>query len=332
MRFIRTTCTDPHWNLAAEEYYLLHGEGDLFLLWRNGPSVIIGRNQNAYGEVDTAYATEHGIPVVRRLSGGGAVFHDLGNVNFSFLTDAVEGGNIDFSRFTEPIRKALSTMGIEAVLDGRNDLTVDGKKVSGNAQGTVSREDGTKRLLHHGTLLFSADLTSLSAVLRGDKDKLSSKGIDSVKSRVTNMRDLPGYTGPLAVEDFMTALGEASGHTPDVPTSEEEAAIAKLAREKYSSWDWNFGRSGDFSARRSRRFPFGKVEIAFRADHGKLEEVRITGDYFGFSDVSLLENALLGAAMTEEGILSHLTDSLVEGAVHGMKKEELAALLLGLEA
>jgi len=331
MRFIRTDRTDPHWNLAAEEYYLLSGEGDLFLLWRNGPSVIIGRNQNAYGEVDTAYTARCGIPVVRRLSGGGAVFHDLGNVNFSFLTDAREDGGIDFSRFTAPIVKTLSAMGVEAVLDGRNDLLASGKKISGNAQGTLTRPDGKRRLLHHGTLLFSADLQSLAAALRGDPDKLSSKGIDSVKSRVVNIRDLEGYCGPQRVEDFMAALADAMDGEPQLPTEAELAAIDTLAREKYDTWEWNFGHSGDFSAHRSRRYPFGKVELGFRTAHGKLEEVRITGDYFGFTDVSVLENALLGAPMTEEGILSRLTDVAVESAIHGMKKEELAALFLGLD-
>ena len=331
MRFIVTGHMEPQWNLAAEEYYLLNGEGDFFLLWRNAPSVIIGRNQNAYSEVDTAYAAQREIPVVRRLSGGGAVFHDLGNVNFSFLTDAQTGGNIDFSRFTAPIIKALSTMGVEAVLDGRNDLMVDGKKISGNAQGTLGRLDGTRRLLHHGTLLFSVDMASLSAVLKGDPDKLSSKGVDSVKSRVINIRDIPSYCGPQTVEDFMEALGLSSELVAETPTAEDEAAIEKLAREKYATWEWNFGRSGDFSARRSRRFPYGKVEVEFRTAHGRLEDVRITGDYFGFYDISVLENALLGALMTKEDILSRLTDELVEGAVHGMKKEELAALLLGLD-
>ena len=331
MRFIVTGHMEPQWNLAAEEYYLLNGEGDFFLLWRNAASVIIGRNQNAYSEVDTAYAAQREIPVVRRLSGGGAVFHDLGNVNFSFLTDAQTGGNIDFSRFTAPIIKALSTMGVEAVLDGRNDLMVDGKKISGNAQGTLGRPDGTRRLLHHGTLLFSVDMASLSAVLKGDPDKLSSKGVDSVKSRVINIRDIPSYCGPQAVEDFMEALGLSSELVAETPTAEDEAAIEKLAREKYATWEWNFGRSGDFSARRSRRFPYGKVEVEFRTAHGRLEDVRITGDYFGFYDISVLENALLGALMTKEDILSRLTDELVEGAVHGMKKEELTALLLGLD-
>lgn len=331
MHFIRMDHTDPHWNLAAEEYYLLHGTGDLFLLWRNAPSVIIGRNQNAYSEVDTAYAAKCGIPVVRRLSGGGAVFHDFGNVNFSFLTDASEGGGIDFSRFTKPIIRALSELGVEAVLDGRNDLLAEGRKISGNAQGTICRPDGTRRLLHHGTLLFSADLSSLSAVLRGDPDKLSSKGIDSVKSRVVNILDLPGYRGPHTVEAFMTALEAAMDSTFRTPTAEEELGIDKIAAEKYKTWEWNFGLSGDFSARRSRRFPFGKVELGFRTAHGVLEEVRITGDYFGFSEVSVLENALLGAPMTEAGILAHLTDEMVEAAIHGMKKEDLAALLLGLD-
>ncbi len=309
---------------------------DAFLLWRNEPSVIIGKNQNAYAEINQPFVERAGIAVVRRLTGGGAVFHDLGNVNFTFLTEAGDGG-IDFSRFAAVIAESLGHLGVQAYLGGRNDLLVrdgDGaeRKISGNAQCTVTLKDGRKRLLHHGTLLYRADLSSLSEALRVRAEKLEGKGIASVRSRVANLADLL-ENAPDTV-DFLHLLARDAaaryGTAPRNLTAEERAVIEQLAREKYDTWEWNYGTSGSFSCVRTHRFPYGTVEAHFEADGGVLRAVRLYGDFFEESPVSALEESLVGCRLSREGLLSALAS--VGGAgkyVSGAQDGELASLLLG---
>ena len=185
MKYIRLKTTDPHLNLAVEEYLFRHSGDDIFMLWQNEPTVVVGKNQNVYAEVNTEYAKERGINIVRRITGGGAVYHDLGNLNYTFITSETKAKALDYEYFTRPIIDALATLGVVATLSGRNDLEVDGKKFSGNAQFCA---DG--RILHHGTLLFDTDVNELSAVLRVDKEKLEYKAVKSHKSRVTNLCDI----------------------------------------------------------------------------------------------------------------------------------------------
>jgi lipoate-protein ligase A len=180
MRAIFNRSTDPYFNLASEEYLLDTSEDDVFMLWRNSPSVIVGKNQNTWEQIDAAYTEKHGIAVVRRITGGGAVFHDLGNVNFSFVTEADSSKKLNFEKFTDPVVRALSGMGVDARLDGRNDLVAEGFKISGNAECVKTGRTGRQMMLHHGTLLFCADLTRLAAALRVDPEKIKSKGIKSV--------------------------------------------------------------------------------------------------------------------------------------------------------
>ncbi|MBO4411698.1 MAG: lipoate--protein ligase [Lachnospiraceae bacterium] len=190
MRLILTNSLDPYYNLACEEYYFRDTEDDVFMLWQNRPTVVIGRNQNLYDEVDLSYTEKEGIEVVRRITGGGAVYHDLGNVNYSFITSREKAAVLDFDYFTRPIRDTLLSLGIEAVLSGRNDLVVsapDGSflKFSGNAETATDR-----RILSHGTLLFDSDLGVLSKALKPDPEKLKKRAIQSVRSRVTNLKPL----------------------------------------------------------------------------------------------------------------------------------------------
>ncbi|WP_462327979.1 lipoate--protein ligase family protein, partial [Desulfobaculum sp.] len=182
MRYIMNTSTDPAFNLAAEEWLLMNTQDEVFMLWRNAPAVIVGRNQNTLAQIDVDFVRERGIPVVRRLSGGGAVFHDLGNINFTFISNDAGGGALDFLRFTTPIVEALGRMRVMCSFDGRNDLVIDGRKVSGNAQHIAAG-----RVLHHGTLLFSSDVTDISGALRVDPEKYKDKAVKSVRKRVTNI-------------------------------------------------------------------------------------------------------------------------------------------------
>lgn len=326
MRIIFNENLDPYFNLASEEFLLECGSGDAFVIWRNDKSVIIGKNQNAYGEIDGDFCEKNGVRVVRRLTGGGAVFHDPGNINFSFVTDAKEEG-INFLPYIERICKALSEFGINAAPNGRNDIEAGGAKISGNAQCVYNCTDGRKRLLHHGTLLFSADMSSLVGALRVRADKMESKGIKSVRSRVANIKDIEGYCGPDSAEELARALCSlcAEGDITDFSTIEKEK-IEELAEKKYSRWEWNFGESPRFSDERRGRFPFGSVEIAFSAKKGIIEKIKISGDFFARADVSELEEKLVGVTLEEGALRAALWDA--GKYIHGASGEEIAELLL----
>ena len=209
------------------------------MLWRNAPAVIVGRNQNTSAEIDEDFARQRGIRVIRRLTGGGAVFHDLGNVNFTFI-QLGQRSSLDFHRFTLPILEALRALGIDCRFEGRNDLVIDGRKFSGNAQ-TIEKD----RVLHHGTLLFSAEMADLSGVLKVNQAKYADKAVKSVRKRVTNISS--HLKEPLSVEDFIAhvmwhvAVG-IPGFRQDI-SSGEEADISALADAKYRTWEWNFGAS-----------------------------------------------------------------------------------------
>ncbi len=319
----------PWYNLASEQV-LLEGHGDVFMIWRNGRSVIIGKNQNAFAEVDLNFTEAGNIKVVRRLTGGGAVFHDEGNINYTFITDAGENG-IDFQKFTAPICDALSELGVAAELNGRNDLTASGFKISGNAQCVYDTADGRKRLLHHGTLLFSADISDMAGALRVSEEKLKSKGIKSVPSRVRNIKDIEGYTGPDTAEEFAGRLiefaerrfgTEARGFTP-----EENAAVEKLRCEKYSQWEWNFGSSPEYGRKSSRRFPYGTVEVSFETEHGIIKEIKVGGDFFGVRDIAELEEKLRGTKLEKEALTAALAE--VEEYISGASPEDIRDMMIG---
>lgn len=330
MLFIYQGKTDPYFNLAAEEYILEEKTGDAFLLWRNSPSVIIGKNQNAYTELHLPFVQKNEICVARRLTGGGAVFHDLGNVNFTFITDALEQGEIDFERFTAPAIETLKDLGIQAVLGGRNDILANGRKISGNAQCVYHTRDGRKRLLHHGTLLFSADMSRLSGSLKVNREKMKAKGIQSVESRVANIRDFPEYIGPNTVEGFLAALissatalyGSAREYTP-----EESAAIKKISDNKFATWEWIFGRSREYSVCREKRFDFGTVSVSLDADQGIIRRAAFSGDYFGVRNTVDLAQHLIGCRLESKALLAALVGC--ETYIYGSTNTELVDLILG---
>jgi len=331
MRIILNPLTDPAFNLAAEEYLLLQEDRDVFMLWQNDRAVIIGRNQNAWAEVNIPCAEAEHIAVIRRLSGGGAVYHDLGNVNFTFITAPRE--NVDFTPFIAPVIRALADLGVHAVQDGRNDITAENAKISGNAQCTFRRPDGTARLLHHGTLLLSSDLSRLAAVLRPRPEKLRAKGIASIRSRVTNLRDLVGFPEDMDAAAFMRHLADAAAPAGEkIPLSDRECAgIAALAREKYESWAWNFGASAAHETEHSVRFPFGSVTAAFSAKGGIITAIRLWGDYFGSAPVSALEDALRGTELRRDALRASLEKAAhpVSACIAGADAEDIVSLILG---
>ena len=292
MRCIYNTSLDPSFNLAAEEYLLANTDRDCFMLWRNAPAVIVGKNQNAHAEINEEYVRENDIAVVRRLTGGGAVFHDLGNVNFTFISCGATNREIDFRRFTTPIIEALQTMGVGAEFQGRNDLVIDGRKFSGNAQ-HIEKD----RVLHHGTLLYASEMTDLTRALKVNPLKFQDKAVKSVQKRVTNISShLPE---PVPVTEFIDLLmTRIEASAPDAVrsglTDAEQKAISILAKEKYGSWKWNFGYSPKYSFTRAFRSAGGTVEVHLDVREGRIDAARIFGDFFGIRPIADIEVALKG--------------------------------------
>jgi len=325
MLILKNTNTYPYYNLALEEYAIDNIPGDIFMLWQNERSVIIGRAQNAYAELDHEFIAANNIAVVRRLTGGGAVFHDIGNVNYTFIT-AGGGAQLDFARFCTPIIDALSALGVHAELSGRNDITVDGMKISGTAQ--CSRSG---RTLHHGTLLFDADLASLAGALRPDPAKLKSKGIESVRSRVTNIRpllerDMDTSAFISFVERSVTDSRE--GCTYRELTGDEKAAVRQLTETKYSTWEWNYGQSRQYDRREKKRFAYGTVEVEASYERGVITAVKISGDFFGVREISELEAALTGVRCERAEIENKLKEAEVGRYIAGASAGEIAGLFI----
>ena len=333
MKIITNANTDPHFNLAAEEYFMSVAATDIFMLWRNAPAVIIGKNQNAWAEVNVPYAEENKITVVRRLTGGGAVFHDLGNVNFTFITKADKDLTLDFARFTEPVIAALGKLGVRAELSGRNDILADGAKISGNAQCVYKQPNGNEVMLHHGTLLFSADMKNLIGALNVRAEKIQSKGISSIKSRVKNIRDLlPGNDeSRMSADEFLTYLTNAFCERYQTKaralSDEETAEITKLRDEKYARWEWNFGQSKQYGKTRGNKFDFGWLEIMLTADAGIVQNVKIHGDFFGFGDVSEIESALTGVKFTGSEASKALAQVNIEKIISGCTSDNILSLM-----
>jgi len=300
--------TDPRINLAIEEYALknLAEEESYLLFYINEPSIIIGKNQNTIEEINTEYVENNGIKVVRRLSGGGAVYHDLGNLNFSFITKDDGDSFHNFKKFTEPVVKALHKMGVKAEISGRNDLVAEGRKISGNAQFSTKG-----KMFSHGTLLFNSEMDHIVSALKVRKDKIESKGIKSIRSRVANISEF--LQEPMTIEEFRIELlkniFEGASEIPEyVLTEEDWHNIHQLSKERYQSWDWNYGKSPKFNVQHSKRFPVGLIEFCLEVNKGMIESCKIYGDFFGAGDVADVEERLIGVAYEKTAITDSLSD------------------------
>ena len=304
MRILYQSTTDPYFNLALEEYLLRQCTGDIFMLWRNAPCIVVGRNQNTLAEINYDYVREHNIPVVRRQTGGGAVFHDLGNVNYTFIEEGGVGNFSNYALYCRPILEVLRSIGVPAELSGRNDLLIDGKKFSGNAQCAYHG-----RMMHHGCILFEANVNHLADALRVNPLKIQSKGIKSVRSRVTNIAE--HLTSPLSMEEFCDRVlqkieEENPGSEQCALTDAEMEAVSALREDKYATWEWNFGYKKEYAFHKDSYFPGGLLDVRMNILGDRIAEVRIFGDYFGRRDVSEVEQALTGAAYTPQEIRSRL--------------------------
>ena len=327
MKYIRNDSTNPYYNLALEEYVLnSYRDDDYLLLWQNDRAIVIGKHQNTVEEVNVNQAEELGIKVVRRNTGGGAVFHDLGNLNFSLITDWNSDTLINYDSFLKPIINALLRIGIKADRVGRNDLVVEGKKVSGNAQ---CIHNG--RILHHGTLLVQSDLTMMSKVLKVGADKISSKGLKSVRSRVANICEFSKeiINVELLKQAIIETFFEDNIVSELIINTAQKAEIEKLTKEKYETWEWNYGYNAVYSYRNAKRFANGKIELNINVKSGIIIQCKIFGDFMALISVEYLENAIVGNRTDRKEIMLALAGLDIH-RFYGITQDELLECFEGI--
>ncbi len=332
LKVVHNSSTNPYFNVALDSWLVREAPpaDDYVMLWQNRPAVIIGRYQNTHEEVNLDYAEAHDVAIVRRMSGGGAVYHDLGNLNFSLVVATENRPFNDYQSFTRPVIEALARYGVKAELTGRNDVTLDGQKFSGNAQYRTST-----RLLHHGTILFDVDLEAVPKVLTVRQDKIQSKGIKSVRSRVTNIR--PYLPKAVTFDDFRAALLDAIGeHNGGLAgeltlTAERIARVETLVAERFGQWDWNFGQSPPFNYRGRERFAKGDVEVLVEVAGGRIQAITIYGDFLGDHDIEPLTDALNGVEYSRAALLKALDPLPIERFLGGITRDEFLKVLLDME-
>lgn len=333
MLFVPNENNDPRINLAIEIFLLQEMKVDepILLFYINEPSIIIGRNQNTIEEINKDYVDAHGIHVVRRFSGGGAVYHDFGNLNFSFIMPDDGNSFRDFEKLTKPIVQALHEMGVEgAQLKGRNDLVIVDMKFSGNAMYATNG-----RMFAHGTIMFDSDINEVVNALKVRKDKIESKGIKSIRSRVTNIKPfLPKDKQDMTTEAFreeillkifgVDSVDQVKTYTL---TEEDWVKINEISDKYYRNWDWNYGKSPAFDIERRKRFPIGSIEVRFNVQEGKITEAKIYGDFFGLGDIADVEQAFIGTRYDKSALKDVIDQIDVKKYFGNITPEDLLELV-----
>ncbi|OLS03137.1 lipoate--protein ligase [Tissierella creatinophila] len=329
MIYVINNSNSCFFNHAAEEYLMNKFDDEIFMLWVNKPSILIGRNQNTLSEINYDYITDNKIDIVRRLSGGGAVYNDLGNMNFSFITYRNEENRQvknGFEKFALPVINALQSLGVNAIFTGRNDITIDGKKFSGNAQ--YFQKD---KLLHHGTLLFDCDMTRLSSALKSKALKFKDKGIKSVGGRVTNI--LPHLREAMTLEEFREYLKnyiiDAHNIERVIEFNENDIEeIEKISKERFETWEWNYGKCPVYTYENSVKYPSGLIEYNLNVEESIITDISIYGDFFGERNIKELESALIGVKHNKDELENCLNKIEIDKYIKGLTVKELVGDLL----
>lgn len=326
MLFVENNNTDPYCNHALEEWLMDHTDEDCFVLWRNQRAILLGKNQNAYNEIDLEYAKAHNIKIVRRITGGGTVFTDEGNVMFTFISNDGRKDFADFQKFTVPIIAALNALGIPAEFSGRNDLTIDGKKFCGNAQCRYK-----DKVLHHGTLMYNADTSELARALKVREIKLRSKGVSSVQSRVTNISDY--MENPMEIEEFRSFVfhhvmehQEGAHFMRLTPAQWEEVRMKAL--EKHATDAWIYGKFPQFDIYKETKLPGGIVEVYFNLTENRISKAEIYGDFFSIGDIGDVEKALLGTEYREEPVKQAMMQLDIDTYFKNISVDELVTAMV----
>ena len=326
VNYLETGSTDPCYNLAFEEYVLKNRtEGDWLILWQNANTVVVGLNQNTAEEINPEFVAAHNVTVVRRETGGGAVYHDLGNLNYSFITDLGDAASLTIARFTLPVCRALEAMGVHAQTSGRNDITVDGQKVSGVAQRIYK-----DRILHHGTLLFDSDPAMVAGALNADPAKFVSKSAKSVRARIGNIRQ--ALPKDMTLEEFWTKLlSELSsdGLERRALAGEETEKIKALAEEKYRSWDWTYGHSPAYGYKNKARFPGGTLQTELSVKNGAIQTARFSGDFMAVTSCEPAVRALEGVKYRREDVEKVLSGLDIRAMFGGITTDEILKVMFG---
>ena len=327
MVYIESPSNDPRWNLALEEFVFSHMDPsqEYFMLWQNHNTIVVGKNQNTIAEIDSDYVRDHNITVVRRLSGGGTVYHDMGNLNFSFIADAGAMNEINFRRFCQPVVKTLRQLGVPAEINGRNDMVIAGKKFSGNAQYTKHG-----RVLHHGTLMFSSDLETVSRSLKPNKEKLVSKGIASVSSRVCNISDYLPTDVTLAQfkEALLKNILDTDKPVTYTLSQDQLSTIEELKAARYDRWDWNYGFSPRYQIIKERRIEgCGTLQLSLDVDKGVIVDIQFLGDFFDFGNLDELTSLICGCRIHTDALLQQLSGINISHYIRNLTNEALIDLI-----
>ncbi|MBI4857658.1 MAG: lipoate--protein ligase [Acetobacterium woodii] len=325
MIYVENNSTDPFYNFALEYYLITEKqlpEDQVFIFWRTEPTLMIGKYQNTIEEINEHVAKENGINVVRRITGGGTIYTDMGGWQFSFITKGV-GESIDFNKYIGPVIDGLKKLDVPAEFNSRNDLVIHGKKFSGNAQCMLNGYT-----LHHGSLLFNTDFEQMVKCLTVDDYKIISKGIKSVKERVTNISD--HLNRPVNTDTFRKLMVDSimqGSHKEYNLTLADQDRIKTIAKEKFESWEWNYGTSPKFNITRTGRFDGGKMEFKLDVNKGKITDCHIYGDFFGTMDISVLSDALIGTNYEKESIKKAIEQCNIKHGFYNINMDELADII-----
>ncbi|MEN8229930.1 MAG: lipoate--protein ligase [Bacteroidota bacterium] len=321
MQCIQSDNIDPYFNLASEEYLLKCFKEDVFLLYRNTPSIVVGKHQNTLAEINLSFVREKEIIVARRISGGGTVFHDLGNLNFAIISSGREGELVNYRKFTLPIVKAMGEMGLDVKLGERNELLLGDLKISGTASHVFKQ-----RVLHHGTLLYSSVMGDLSAALKVQSAQFTDRAVKSIRSKVTNIQD--HLVDKMDIADFQNRIYGHILNTMDVATrykytDHDLKEIGKLRDSKFSTWEWNFGYSPKYQFNKNLKFKSGNINLHMNVEKGIIREVNIEGDFMTEKNIHTLEDLLVGTIHDPETLRMRLSGIQVADYISGLENEEL---------